>query len=180
MHYLQAAISESMRLYPPVPINTKACLDNDILPDGTFIGKGWFIIYHVYAMGRIEAIWSENCNKFVPERWLENGIYRQENQFRYPVFQAGPRICLGKDMAYIQMESIAASVIERFVMDVRDKNTCQKYVATMTKNERWVTCKGEGKMCGCDLLRFILKLIDQVVKMSQKHRGKKNKKRLKC
>ncbi|TXG70251.1 hypothetical protein EZV62_005186 [Acer yangbiense] len=132
MHYLQAAISESMRLYPPVPIDTKNCLNDDILPDGTFIGKGWFITYHVYAMGRMEAIWGENCNKFVPERWLENGIYRQENQFRYPVFQAGPRICLGKDMAYIQMKSIAASVIERFVMDVQDKDTCPKYVASLT------------------------------------------------
>ncbi|KAL5743238.1 hypothetical protein ACOSQ2_026354 [Xanthoceras sorbifolium] len=132
MHYLHAAISESMRLYPPVAIDTKACLKDEILPDGTFIGEGWFITYHVYAMGRTEAIWGENCNEFVPERWLENGIYRQENPFRYPVFQAGPRICLGKDMAYIQMKSIAASVIERFVIDVQDKDKCPDKVLSLT------------------------------------------------
>ncbi|KAJ0042837.1 hypothetical protein Pint_18462 [Pistacia integerrima] len=100
MDYLQAAISEAMRLYPPVPIDTKSCSNDDILPDGTFIGK--------------ECIWGENCNEYLPERWLENGIYRPENMFKFPVFHAGPRMCLGKDMAYIQMKSIAASVIERF------------------------------------------------------------------
>ncbi|KAF5747918.1 cytochrome P450 94A1-like [Tripterygium wilfordii] len=34
MHYLHAAISESMRLYPPVAVNTKACLNADIQPGG--------------------------------------------------------------------------------------------------------------------------------------------------
>ncbi|KAF3327152.1 cytochrome P450 94A1-like protein [Carex littledalei] len=32
----------------------------------------------------------------------------------YPVFHAGPRMCLGKEMAYIQMKSIVACVLERF------------------------------------------------------------------
>ncbi|KAL6652857.1 hypothetical protein ACP70R_011782 [Stipagrostis hirtigluma subsp. patula] len=32
----------------------------------------------------------------------------------YPVFHAGPRMCLGKEMAYIQMKFVAACVLERF------------------------------------------------------------------
>ncbi|KAL0404773.1 UNVERIFIED_CONTAM: cytochrome [Sesamum radiatum] len=122
MHYLHAAISEAMRLYPPVPVDTKACKDDDILPDGTVIGKNWFISYHTYAMGRMESIWGEDCCEFKPERWIENGICKQESPFKYPVFHAGPRMCLGKDMAYIQMKSIAASVLERFGMDVLLEN----------------------------------------------------------
>ncbi|KAL2232964.1 cytochrome P450 94A1 [Sesamum indicum] len=122
MHYLHAAISEAMRLYPPVPVDTKACKENDILPDGTVIGKDWFISYHTFAMGRMESIWGEDCCEFKPERWIENGICKQESPFKYPVFHAGPRMCLGKDMAYIQMKSIAASVLERFGMDVLLEN----------------------------------------------------------
>lgn len=132
MHYLHAAISESLRLYPPVPIDTKACLKDDVLPDGTVIRKGWFIAYHAFAMGRMESIWGENCNEYLPERWLENGIFRQENEFRFPVFNAGPRICLGKDMAYIQMKSIVASVIERFIVEVHNKEKSPEYGLSLT------------------------------------------------
>ncbi|KAH9738771.1 cytochrome P450 family 94 subfamily D polypeptide 2 [Citrus sinensis] len=132
MHYLHAALSETLRLYPPVPVDSKACRKDDILPDGTFVGKDWFVTYHAYAMGRMESIWGENCNEYLPERWLEDGIYRSENVFRFPVFHAGPRMCLGKDMAYIQMKSIAASVIERFAVDVQHKDTCPEKVLSLT------------------------------------------------
>ncbi|KAL8493676.1 hypothetical protein ACS0TY_024750 [Phlomoides rotata] len=133
MHYLHAAISEAMRLYPPVPIDTKACKKDDILPDGTFIGKDWFISYHTYAMGRMESIWGKDCCEFKPERWIENGACKQESPFRYPVFHAGPRMCLGKDMAYIQMKSIAASVLERFAMEmVLEKGKCPDHLLSLT------------------------------------------------
>ncbi|XVF00071.1 hypothetical protein REPUB_Repub03eG0254100 [Reevesia pubescens] len=133
MHYLHAAISESLRLYPPVPVDTKACLNNEILPDGTFIGTGWFFTYHTYAMGRMEAIWGNNCLEYLPERWLdESGNYKQENPFRFPIFHAGPRMCLGKDMAYIQMKSIAAAMIERFVVDVPGKEKCPQHLLSLT------------------------------------------------
>jgi cytochrome P450 len=134
MYYLQAAITESMRLYPPVSIDTKGCMRDDILPDGSFIGKGWFLSYSAYCMGRMESVWGKDCLEYRPERWLdENGMCRQESPFKYPVFHAGPRICLGKDMAYIQMKSIAASVIERFVIDVENKNkTPPEHVLSLT------------------------------------------------
>ncbi|WRX12907.1 Cytochrome P450 - like 10 [Theobroma cacao] len=133
MHYLHAAISESLRLYPPVPVDTKACLRNDILPDGTFIGKDWFFTYHTYAMGRMEAIWGKNCKEYLPERWLdENGNCKQESPFRFPIFHAGPRMCLGKDMAYIQMKSIVAAVTERFVVEVPGKDKCPQHLLSLT------------------------------------------------
>ncbi|KAK4404722.1 cytochrome [Sesamum angolense] len=142
MHYLHAAISETMRLYPPVPVDTKACKEDDILPDGTVIGKNWFISYHTYAMGRMESIWGEDCCEFKPERWIENGICKQESPFKYPVFHAGPRMCLGKDMAYIQMKSIAASVLERFGMDVLLENgKSPEPLLSLTKDEGWFTSK---------------------------------------
>jgi len=132
MHYLHAALTETMRLYPPVPVDSKKCLDDDVLPDGTRIGKGWFISYHTYAMGRMESVWGKDCTEYNPERWLENGVFRAESPFRFPVFHAGPRMCLGKEMAYIQMKSIAASVMERFEVEAVDKDTCPAHVLSLT------------------------------------------------
>ncbi|KAG6508747.1 hypothetical protein ZIOFF_034128 [Zingiber officinale] len=120
MNYLHASITESMRLYPPVPLNSLHCLDDDVFPDGTAVKKGWFVSYSSYSMGRMEALWGSDFEEFKPERWLEaeTGSFRPESPFKYPVFHGGPRMCLGKEMAYIQMKSIAACVLERFVVTV--------------------------------------------------------------
>ncbi|XP_006646412.1 cytochrome P450 94B3-like [Oryza brachyantha] len=115
MHYLHAAITESMRLYPPVSMDTYSCKEDDFLPDGTFVGKGWQVTYSAYAMGRVEDNWGLDCEEFRPERWLdEAGVFRPESPFKYTVFHAGPRMCLGKEIAYVQMKSIVACVFERF------------------------------------------------------------------
>ncbi|KAK6942421.1 Cytochrome P450 [Dillenia turbinata] len=132
MHYLHAAISEAMRLYPPVPVDTKACLNDDVFPDGTFVEKGWTVVCQTYAMGRMESIWGNDCWEFRPERWLQNGEFKQESPFKYPVFHAGPRMCLGKDMAYIQMKAIAASVMESFEIELVNKDMCPQHLLSLT------------------------------------------------
>ena len=132
MHYLHAAILEALRLYPPLPADTKTCLNDDIMPDGTFVGKGWQVTYHMYGMGRMESIWGKNCFEFLPKRWIENGVFKHESPFQFAVFQAGPRICLGKDMTYIQMKSIAAPVLERFEMEVKSKGKVPEYLLAFT------------------------------------------------
>ncbi|KAF6998337.1 hypothetical protein CFC21_014461 [Triticum aestivum] len=115
MHYLHSAITESMRLYLPVAADVHSCKEDDVLPDGTFIGKGWLMTYCAFAMAWLESIWGEDCQEFRPERWLDGeGVFRPASSFMYPVFHAGPRMCLGKEMAYIQMKYIVACVLERF------------------------------------------------------------------
>jgi cytochrome P450 len=50
-------------------------------------------------------VWGGDCEEFRPE-----------SPFKYPVFHAGPRTCLGREMAYVQMKSIVACVFERFTL----------------------------------------------------------------
>ena len=84
-------------------------------------------------MGRMESIWGKDCLEFRPERWLgEDGRFRQESPFRFPVFHGGPRMCLGKEMANIQMKFIAATVIERFEISVLGKEKCPEHVFSLT------------------------------------------------
>lgn len=115
MNYMHAALSESMRLYPPVPSDCKYAAQDDIFPDGTEVLKGYQVSYNVFAMGRADRVWGKDCLEFRPERWLgEDGQYIPASPYKYPVFQAGPRICLGKDFAFIQMKQLVASLIRDF------------------------------------------------------------------
>ncbi|PON42842.1 Cytochrome P450, E-class, group I [Parasponia andersonii] len=118
LHYLQAAIYESMRLYPPIQFDSKFCVEDDVLPDGTFVKRGTRVTYHPYAMGRTREIWGADCLEFKPERWLKDGVFLPQNQFKYPIFQAGLRVCLGKEMAMVELKSVALSLLRRVEIEL--------------------------------------------------------------
>ncbi|TYI45918.1 hypothetical protein E1A91_D13G071100v1 [Gossypium mustelinum] len=75
MDYLQAALSEALRLCPSVPVDTIQVVEDDVSPDGTVIKTGTKVIYAIYAMGRIESIWRKDCREYKPERWQRDGNY---------------------------------------------------------------------------------------------------------
>ncbi|KAM3711486.1 hypothetical protein ACJW31_01G111900 [Castanea mollissima] len=124
------SLCESMRLYPPVLTDTKEVVNDDIFPSGTVVKKGIKVSYKVsyfpYAMGRLETLWGSEWAEFKPERWLqkeeENSSLKSSSSwkfvgrdsYKYPIFQAGPRICLGKDMTFLQMKRVVVVVLRRF------------------------------------------------------------------
>ncbi|KAL6903339.1 hypothetical protein ACP4OV_004152 [Aristida adscensionis] len=113
--YLKAALSETLRLYPSVPEDSKHVVADDVLPDGTFVPAGSSVTYSIYSAGRMKTVWGDDCLEFRPERWLSaNGArFEPHDSYRFVAFNAGPRICLGKDLAYLQMKNIAGSVLLR-------------------------------------------------------------------
>uniref|UniRef100_A0A0G7ZNU8 Cytochrome P450 CYP86L1 n=1 Tax=Picea glauca TaxID=3330 RepID=A0A0G7ZNU8_PICGL len=135
MNYLQAALSESMRLYTPVPVEVLEAAEDDILPDGTRVKKGSTVMCLFYSMGRMESIWGKDCREFKPERWLENGKFKIKSELVYPVFSAGPRRCLGREIATVQMKWVTASIIVRY---------CLKAVGGQRVVPKW------GMMMGMD------------------------------
>uniref|UniRef100_A0A0C9S7D8 TSA: Wollemia nobilis Ref_Wollemi_Transcript_13801_1561 transcribed RNA sequence n=1 Tax=Wollemia nobilis TaxID=56998 RepID=A0A0C9S7D8_9CONI len=122
MHYLHAALRESLRLYPPVPMESMEAVEDDVLPDGTAVRKGWQVLYSIYASGRAEKVWGEDCREFRPERWLKDGKFVKESDFKNPVFNAGPRSCVGREFAFCQMKWVVASVVVRYRVNVVDKH----------------------------------------------------------
>uniref|UniRef100_M1DCB7 Cytochrome P450 monooxygenase n=1 Tax=Solanum tuberosum TaxID=4113 RepID=M1DCB7_SOLTU len=121
MHYLHAVLSETIRLYPAIPVNAKVCLQDDVFPDGYNVKKGDMVAYPPYAMGRMKYLWGDDAEEFKPERWLdENGSFKQESPFKFTAFQAGPRICIGKEFAYKNMKITAAVLMQFFVFKLSD------------------------------------------------------------
>ncbi|KAK6918487.1 Cytochrome P450 [Dillenia turbinata] len=114
MHYLHATITETLRLYPAVPVDGRCAEADDILPDGFKLNKGDGVYYMAYTMGRMAHIWGEDAEEFCPERWLSNGVFQPASPFKFIAFHAGPRICLGRDFAYRQMKIVAMTLLHFF------------------------------------------------------------------
>ncbi|XP_062102917.1 alkane hydroxylase MAH1-like [Humulus lupulus] len=117
--YLQATLYETLRLYPSVPLNHKTVAEPDILPSGHRVERKTRVLMSYYAMGRMEKIWGKDCLEFKPERWIsEQGGFVYIPSHKYTVFNAGPRSCLGKDMALIQMKVLATAILRNFSLQV--------------------------------------------------------------
>ncbi|KAF2308450.1 hypothetical protein GH714_009714 [Hevea brasiliensis] len=117
--YLHAVICETLRLYPPVPFEHKASVGPDILPSGHQIPGNMKIIYCLYSMGRMEDIWGKDFLEFKPERWIsESGEIKHVPSYKFITFNAGPRTCLGKDLTFLQMKTVASTVLWNFSLQV--------------------------------------------------------------
>jgi len=121
MAYMRAVIDEDLRLYPPVPGDPKYAIKDDILPNGIKIKKGTHVAWSAFIMGRSERFW--DCpEEFRPERFISpeeyNGGKKLDHSYINIPFQAGRRICLGKDMAYLEVSSLLSMVLPRFQFEL--------------------------------------------------------------
>ncbi|MCO5572212.1 hypothetical protein L7F22_025964 [Adiantum nelumboides] len=72
MHYLHDALTESLRLYPSVPLtlNIRHVVSDDTFPDGSCVKRDNNFLFSIYTTGRMESIWGPDSMTFWPERWL--------------------------------------------------------------------------------------------------------------
>ncbi|XP_038893212.1 cytochrome P450 704C1-like [Benincasa hispida] len=128
MQFLTAAINETLRLYPPVPVDAKICFSDDTLPDGFSVRKGDMVAYQPFAMGRMKFIWGDDAEEFRPERWFDgDGNFQPQSPFKFTAFQAGPRICLGKEFAYRQIKIVSALLLSCFKFKMSDEKKIVEY-----------------------------------------------------
>ncbi|KAG9129273.1 hypothetical protein Leryth_015658 [Lithospermum erythrorhizon] len=121
--YLHAALCESLRLYPPVPFQHKEPLQAEILPSGHYVNPKIKVMFSLYAMGRMVTIWGKDCSEFKPERWIsERGSIKHEPSYKFLVFNAGPRTCLGKEVAFTQMKMVAATIIHNYKIQMVEEH----------------------------------------------------------
>jgi len=110
MKYLWGFVHESFRLYPPVPSDPKIAVEDDVLPNGDRFFAGQRIFYEHYIMGRILPMFKDDEPlKCKPESWLK--MEKLPSSYEFPVFQAGPRICLGQSFALLEAQMVLAYVL---------------------------------------------------------------------
>ena len=106
MPYLQNVLRETLRLYPPVPVNDRKASETTFLPTGggpdrtapVMIPKGATVAYSVYSMHRRHDLYGMDAELFRPERWDEDMPMRHDKTtaaWGFLPFNGGPRTCLG-------------------------------------------------------------------------------------
>ena len=109
--YLRAVIDESMRLYPPVWLVTRRAMEPDVL-GGREIPEGALVIMTPYLAQRDGTAWPDP-ERFDPDRFLGERRGGAADDADYWPFGLGPRMCVGKDFAYLETIAVLASLLQR-------------------------------------------------------------------
>lgn len=130
--YLRACIDEAMRMSPSVGQSLSrevpaggAIVDGDLIPPGCDVGVPIYSIQH-------NAKYFQDPFDFNPERWLVDRVNATpqakeqlaDQQTAHNPFSLGPRSCMGKGFALVQMMATFAVVLYRleFKMASDDKS----------------------------------------------------------
>ncbi|KAL1486985.1 hypothetical protein MTO96_046724, partial [Rhipicephalus appendiculatus] len=111
--YLKACIRETLRLHPIIPgVNLK--LKRDIVMSGYHIPANVVLRTEWFVAGRLEDNFTQ-ASTFLPERWLKSSEEQSGkarawamHPFASLPFGTGPRTCIGKRIAEMELCSVLA------------------------------------------------------------------------
>ena len=112
--WTSAVLDETLRLYPPAWLVTRRSLAADVL-GGVDVPADALVIVSPWLVHRDPASWPDP-ERFDPSRFLgEDGLRRRDlaASSAYLPFGAGPRLCIGRDMALLEGVLVLASLVAR-------------------------------------------------------------------
>ncbi|KAE8617271.1 hypothetical protein XENTR_v10009018 [Xenopus tropicalis] len=109
---VKAALKETLRLHP-VAITLQRYTQRDTVIRNYIIPQGTLVQVGLYAMGRNPDIFALP-QRFSPERWLGGG----PTHFRGLGFGFGPRQCIGRRIAEIEMQLFLIHILENFKIEI--------------------------------------------------------------
>lgn len=126
---LRAAIRETLRWRPPVPLGVPRLLEEDDEWNGYFIPKGAIIHACDLALARDEKVYPD-CENFRPERWME----KEWPTYKEPLtehprlmgshhFGMGRRMCPGIELTEAELLVACGTIVNCFdLKPVKDAN----------------------------------------------------------
>ncbi len=108
--FLKAVISESLRLYPPVPILSRQARRADRLRDWT-LKPGDLVFAAPWLLHRNPRYW-EAPDAFRPDRFLGEAA-KKVTRFAYIPFSLGPRVCAGAGIGMAELTAFLAVLLQR-------------------------------------------------------------------
>ncbi|KAJ4288043.1 hypothetical protein N0V90_012059 [Kalmusia sp. IMI 367209] len=119
LELLNGVVLETMRIHTSVGINVRTALRDTSLPtgggsDGTSpvgILAGTNVIMGLDSVHRRTDIYGPDANEFNPRRWDSN---RKPETWTYFPFNRGPRSCLGKNLATMEVKYALCRLLRAF------------------------------------------------------------------
>nr|O44220.1 RecName: Full=Cytochrome P450 12b1, mitochondrial; AltName: Full=CYPXIIB1; Flags: Precursor [Drosophila acanthoptera]AAB88725.1 cytochrome P450 [Drosophila acanthoptera] len=121
MPYLRACIKECMRITSITPGNFRIAT-KDLVLSGYRVPRGEGVLMGVLELSNSEKYFGQS-GQFMPERWLKADTdpdvkacpaARSRNPFVYLAFGFGPRTCIGKRIAELEMETLLTRLLRRY------------------------------------------------------------------
>ncbi|OKL56912.1 hypothetical protein UA08_07745 [Talaromyces atroroseus] len=122
--YMDAVIKESFRCYPPVPSTLPritgsegAIIDGRYVPPGISVGVHQWSAYHSSSN-------FASPDTFDPDRWLPEAPqkYHGDDKAVLQPFTIGPRQCIGKGLAYLEIRSVLARMMWHFEIELDEES----------------------------------------------------------
>ena len=112
MPILDKAVKEVLRLYPSFPNVTRTSIKEDTIM-GYTIPANANLIMNIAAIHRNPEFWDEP-NRFNPDRFDE----KLENKHAYIPFLTGPRVCIGQNLALLEIKVMLVNILRHFDLDL--------------------------------------------------------------
>lgn len=121
MPYLQACMWEGLRLHPAVGMSLPRVVPEEgIEIDGRYLQPGTVVGVNPWVVHRDEHIFGEAVEEFRPERWLVDREKRGDMERFFFAFGSGARICLGRNISWMEMSKLVPTLFSTFDLQLAD------------------------------------------------------------
>ncbi|XP_036413076.1 cytochrome P450 3A56-like isoform X2 [Colossoma macropomum] len=118
MEYLDAALNETLRLYP-VAARIDRIAKKTVEINGVTIPEGTTVMIPIYPLHRDPEYWPDP-DTFNPERFTKENK-ESIDPYAFMPFGAGPRNCIGMRFALVSMKLAIVEILQRFDINVCDE-----------------------------------------------------------